>query len=112
MYLVSAINLAEIFFVFALLLEFCRLRHRRRALGFVALWLFILCAIPFILAGVFTSEAYARLSLLAPGFIALHDQNNGEWSPLFYTLLGHFGIVVLLWRAWQGQWKKLLEKAR
>jgi hypothetical protein len=35
-----------------------------------------------------------------------------EWSRLFYTLLGHFGIVVLLFIAWQRQWKRLLEKAR
>ena len=111
-YLVSTINLAEIFLAFALLLEFCRLRHRRRALGFVALWLFVLCAIPFILAGVFTSEAYARLSLLAPGFIALHDQGETEWPTLYFILLAHFGIVVVLLLAWRRQWQKLLEKAR
>ena len=109
---VTAINLLEIFLVFALLLEFCRLRHKRRALGFVALWLFILCVIPFILAGVFSNEAFVRLSLLSPGFVALNDRSNVEWSRLFYTLLGHFGIVVLLFIAWQRQWKRLLEKAR
>ena len=58
---------ASFFLMFSLLLEFCRLRFRRRALGFVALWLFVLCILPFILAGVFSNEALAKLSLLAPG---------------------------------------------
>lgn len=111
-FIVTAINLVEIFLVFALLLEFCRLRHKRRALGFVALWLFIFCAIPFILAGVFSSEAFVRFSLLSPGFMALGDRNNPEWWLLFYTVLAHFGIVVMLFIAWQRQWKRLLEKAR
>jgi hypothetical protein len=111
-FLVTSINLLEIFLVFALLLEFCRLRHKRRALGFVALWLFIVCVIPFILAGVFSNESFIRLSLLSPGFIALNDRSNVEWSFLFYTVLAHFGIVVMLFIAWQRQWQRLLEKAR
>ena len=106
---VTAINLAEIFLVFVLLLEFCRLRHRRRALGFVALWLFVVCLIPFILAGVFSSETIAHVSLLSPGFVALADRDP-EWSLQFYTVLAHFGVVVLLFIGWQRQWKKLLAK--
>jgi len=108
---VTTVNIAEIFLVFALLLEFCRLRHKRRALGFVALWLFVLCIIPFILAGVFSSEAIARISLLAPGFVALSDHTDPEWKLQFHTLLAHFGIIVLLFIGWQRQWKKLLQKA-
>lgn len=109
-FLVTAINLAEIFLVFALLLECCRLRFKRRALGFVALWVFILCAIPFILAGVFSNEAFARISLLSPGFIALSDRDDPEWPLQFCTLLAHFGVVVMLFIAWRRQWKRLLEK--
>jgi hypothetical protein len=109
---VTAINILEIFLVFALLLEFCRLRHKRRALGFVALWLFLVCVIPFILAGVFSNEAFVRLSLLAPGFVALNDRDSEGWSRLFYIVLAHFGIVVLLFLAWQRQWQRLLEKTR
>jgi hypothetical protein len=108
---VAAVNLLEIFLVFALLLEFCRLRHRRRALGFVALWLFILCIIPFILAGVFSNQAFARISLLSPGFLALSDRNDPEWRIQFWTLLAHFGVIVLLFIGWRRQWKKLLQKA-
>lgn len=108
---VTALNLAEIFLVFALLLEFCRLRHQRRALGFVALWLFILCVIPFILAGVFSNDAFARISLLAPGFIALSDRSDPEWPLQFCTVLAHFGVVVMFYVAWQRQWKQLLTKA-
>ncbi|MEI7808370.1 MAG: hypothetical protein WCJ07_07780, partial [Verrucomicrobiota bacterium] len=108
-FLVATANLAEVFLIFALLLEFCRLRHQRRALGFVALWLFVLCVIPFILAGVFSNEAIARISLLSPGFIALTDRNDPGWLLLSYTLLAHFGVIVVLLIGWQRQWKKLLE---
>ena len=110
-FLVAAVNSAEIFLVLALLLEFCRLRHQRRALGFVALWLFVLCVMPFILAGVFSNETLARISLLAPGFIALTNQSAPKWPLLFYTLLAHFGIIAVLFIGWRQQWKKLLESA-
>ncbi|MDR3457856.1 MAG: hypothetical protein P4N60_10455 [Verrucomicrobiae bacterium] len=108
---VVVVNVLEIFLVVALLLEFCRLRHKRRALGFVALWLFVLCVIPFILAGVLRSENLARVSLLAPGFFALADESDQNWQLLFCTLLAHFGVVVLLFIGWQRQWKRLLERA-
>jgi hypothetical protein len=109
-FLVTAISLAEIFLVFALLLEFCRLQFKRRALGLVALWLFIVCVIPFILAGVFSSGTFAQLSLLSPGFFALSDSSDPEWPLQFCTVLAHFGIVVVLFIAWQRQWKRLLAK--
>jgi len=102
-------NILAIFLVIALLLEFCRLRHKRRALGFVALWLFVLCVIPFILAGVLRSENLARVSLLAPGFFALANDTDPDWRLLSCTLLAHFGVVVLLFIGWQRQWKRLLE---
>jgi len=106
-YLVAVLNLAEFLLIFALLLEFCRLRHRRRALGFVALWLFVLCAVPLILAAVFSNEMIARVSLLAPGFMAL--TNGAEsWPQLFLALLAHFCVVVILFFGWRRQWKKLL----
>jgi hypothetical protein len=106
------LNLTELFLVFALLLEFCRLRHGRRALGLIALWLFALCVLPFILAGVFASEDCARFSLLAPGFFALNaDNNDVNWPLLYGTLLAHFGVVVLLFFNWRRQWARLLAKA-
>lgn len=106
---VVVVNVLEIFLVVALLLEFCRLRHKRRALGFVALWLFVLCVIPFILAGVLRSEGLARVSLLAPGFFALANDSDTDWQQLFWVLLAHFFAVVLLFMGWQRQWKRLLE---
>ena len=70
-YAVAVNDLLNFFLIFVFLLEFCRLRFKRRALGFVALWLFVLCILPFILAGVFTTTALGRLSLLSPGVLAL-----------------------------------------
>ena len=109
-YLAAVLNLAEFILIFSLLLEFCRLRYQRRALGFVALWLFVLCAIPLILAGVFANETIARISLLTPGFMALTNGTE-SWSLLFLVLLAHFGVVVFLFFGWWRQWKKLLARA-
>jgi hypothetical protein len=109
-FLVTAISLAEIFLVVTLLLEFCRLRFKRRALGFVALWLFIVCVIPFILAGVFSTDAFARISLLSPGFFAMTDGSDLEWPLQFRIVLAHFVIVVVLFIAWRRQWRRLLAK--
>ena len=101
-------NLFVFFLMFSLLLEFCRLRFKQRALGFVALWLFVLCALPFILAGVFSSEALAKLSFLAPGTVALAGPDSGDLKYLVVGTCAHLGIVVLLFIAWQRQWKLLL----
>ena len=113
-FLVTAINLGEVFLVFALLLEFCRLRHHRRALGFVALWLFILCIIPFILAGVFSNQGFAKFSLLSPGFVALadsRDQTASDWNFLYLTELFHLAVITAFFLAWRREWKRLVTKA-
>jgi hypothetical protein len=107
-YLIAIGNLLAFFLIFSLLLEFCRLRFRRRALGFVALWLFVMCILPFILAGVFTNAGIGRLSLLAPGVVALANPNDGNLGCLLGIVAGHFGIVVLLFLGWRRQWKLLL----
>jgi cytochrome b561 len=94
--------------MFSLLLEYCRLRFKRRALGFVALWLFVLCLLPFILAGVFSSGALAKLSFLAPGTVALTGSGSDDLKYLVGWTFIHFGIVVLLFVAWRRQWKLLI----
>jgi hypothetical protein len=101
-------NLFVFFLMFSLLLEFCRLRFKQRALGFVALWLFVLCALPFILAGVFSSEIIAKLSFLAPGTVALAGPDSDDLKYLIWWTLAHLGIVGLLFIAWLRQWKLLL----
>jgi lysylphosphatidylglycerol synthetase-like protein (DUF2156 family) len=107
-YLIAVGNLLAFFLIFSLLLEFCRLRFRRRALSFVVLWLFILCILPFILAGVFSNEALAKLSLLAPGTIVLDESNTPDLKFLAECTFAHLGVVLLLFIAWQRQWKLLL----
>ena len=108
---VAAVNLLVIFLIFALLLEFCRLRHQRRALGFVALWLFALVAVPLILAAVFQSEEIARACLLAPGFLALSDRSQDNLPALHCVNLFHLAIMVFLFLNWRSQWRKLLQRA-
>jgi hypothetical protein len=105
------LHVLVIFLMVALLLEFCRLRHRRRALGFFALWAFALCIIPFILAALLHSEGLAHISLLAPGFFALGDRYDQDWPLVFWPLAGHCVIVVFVFIAWCQQWKQLLARA-
>lgn len=104
----AAVNLLAFLLMFSLLLEFCRLRFQRRALGFVALWLFVFCLLPFILAGVFSNEGFAKLSFLAPGTIALAGSGIDDLKFLVGCTFAHLGVVVLLFFAWQRQWKLLL----
>jgi hypothetical protein len=106
---IAAVNLLNILLIFSLLLEFCRLRHQRRSLGFVALWLFMLVIVPMILAAVFKSEDLARVCLLAPGFIALVD--GQELSSLYLVNGLHLAIAVLVFFMWRTQWRNLLKRA-
>jgi hypothetical protein len=108
---VVAGNLLDCLLIFSLLLEFCRLRFKRRALGFAALWLFVICLLPYILAGVFTTSAFAWASLLSPGVVALGQPGNEELTCLFWIIAAHFGVVVLLFLMWRREWLKLLAKA-
>ena len=111
LYLIAVGNLLSFFLVFSLLLEFCRLRFKRRALGFVALWLFILCVLPFVLAGVFSNAGIGKLSLLSPGIVALANPHDDNLNYLLGIVAGHFGIAVLLFLGWQREWKHLLTRA-
>jgi hypothetical protein len=109
--IVTVVNLLMIFLTFTLLLEFCRLRHQRRALGFVALWLFVLVVVPLILGAVFASEETAQVCLLAPGFLALTSVSAEKLPALHLANLVHFAVVVFLFIDWRRQWKKLLARA-
>ena len=108
-WLFAAANVFIFFLMFSLLLEFCRLRFKRRALGFVALWLFVLCILPFILAGVFSNEALVNISLLASGIAAVSD-SDADLKFLTCDTFAHFGVVLLLFLGWRQRWKLLLTK--
>ena len=115
--LVAVVNLLEIFLTFVLLLDYCRLRHQRRAIGFLVLWFFVLCIIPLILSALFQNPAAAHFSLLAPGFIALGNMNgmngmNGtDWPMLYKSLVAHLVIDGLIFLGWRQQWNLLLKRA-
>jgi len=107
--------------VFSLLLEFCRLRFGKRGIGFVVLWVFVLCLLPFILAAVFGEAGLIKFSLLSPGCAALAnalnntdpdwDSISGNLNCLLGIVIGHLFIAVLLFLGWQREWKKLLARA-
>jgi hypothetical protein len=104
-------NLLAFFLMFSLLLEFCRLRYQQRALGFVALWLFVLCVLPFILAGVFSNGALAKLSFLAPGVVALSEPVAADRKFLAGIVFSHLCVAVLIFGMWWRQWKRLFPPA-
>jgi hypothetical protein len=117
-YLIVVGNLLAFTLIFSLLLEYCRLRYKRRALGFVVLWLFVVCVLPFILAGVFQQVGFIKISLLAPGCAVLGDPNSpnsdsslGSLNCLLGIVMGHLLIAVLIFIGWQREWKKLLARA-
>lgn len=116
MYFIAVLNLLAFSVIFSLLLEICRLHYRRRALGFLALWIFILCLLPYIIAGVFGDSTYAQFSLLSPGCIALspldiHSESITDMNIPVEITLAHLCIAVLLFVVWMGEWKKLLARA-
>lgn len=104
-------NLLDCFLVFSLLLEFCRLRFKRRAVGFAALWLFVICILPLILAAVFTTSSFAWISLLSPGVLAFSQPDGYEMNCLLGIVAAHFGIVLVLLLLWRREWAKFLAKA-
>ena len=106
----AAGNLLALFLIFPLLLEFCRLRFHRRALGFFALSLFVLCALPFVLAGVFSNAGFGRISLLSPGAAALSDPAGEELNILLLTDLAHLLIATVLFLAWRNEWSRMLNR--
>jgi hypothetical protein len=111
MYLAGAGNLFAFFLTFSLLFEYCRLRYKQRALGFMALWLFILWILPFIFAGVFSNAAIGKISLLAPGICALANPDDGSLYFLLGIDGGHLVIALLLFIGWRRAWRELLAKA-
>jgi hypothetical protein len=106
---IATINLLTFLVMFSLLLEYCRLRFGQRSIGFIALGLFVLCALPYILAAVFSSETISKLSFLSPGVMAL-SKSREDVSFEFFATLVHLGIVAGLFIAWQRQWLLLLGK--
>ena len=106
--LAATANSLAFFAIFSLLLEFCRLRFQRRAPGFFALGLFLLCLLPFVLAGVFSNPSLGRLSLLAPGIAALAHPADEELNGLLWIVAAHFAIALLLFIAWRNQWRQVL----
>jgi hypothetical protein len=117
-YLIAVGNLLSFCLIFSLLLEFCRLRYKRHAFGFLALWFFILCLFPLVLGVVFLNGNIARFSLLFPGCIALgvslggnSDFFSGDLNCLLSIVIGHLLIAVLVFIGWRREWQKLLARA-
>ena len=105
-------NLLACFATFCLLLEYCRLRFRQGAPGFVALGLFILGVLPLILAALFSNESLSLLSFLAPGIMALLEPARvASRDQLLLLTLPQLGVVGALLFAWWQQWQKLFARA-
>lgn len=110
-YVIAVANLLSVLLIFPLILEFCRLRHKRHAGGFVAFWLFVVCILPFILAAILGNGAIVKFSPFAPGCAALADSSNENLNSLLGIVAGHLGIACLLFIFWREEWKTLLARA-
>jgi hypothetical protein len=103
-------NTLTFFVIFALWLEFCRLRFQRRSIGLFALGLIVLCALPFALAGMFASPSLCRLSLLSPGILALADPAGPGLNSLLLLIAVHLAIAAVLFILWRKRWQTLLKR--
>ncbi len=109
-YATALLNTFEIFMVFGLWLDVCRLQFRRRALGYFALGLFVVTVLPYILAGAFSSDTLARWSLLSPGLGALSKPETSQTNAMFNIALAHLVVVGLLLLIWRNRWGKVLAR--
>jgi hypothetical protein len=109
-YATASLNTFEIFFVFGLWLEVCRLQFRKRALGYFGLGLFIVAVLPYVLAAAFSSDGLGRLSLLSPGFGVLMEPEPARTDVMFLVALSHLLLVGLLILVWHNRWGKVLAR--
>jgi len=110
--LVAGGNLLSFFAIFSLSLEFCRLHFERRAIEVFVLVLFVLCLLPFVLAGVLSESALCRLSLLSPGFLALSEPLNERVKMLALITAGHLLIALMVFYLWRNRWRRLLSEIK
>lgn len=97
------------FLSFVLLLEFCRLQFNQSAPGFFAFGMFVLWALPFVLACIFPDSSLGNFSFIAPGIVALTEPyTHGQRFELTRVLSIQIGIVMLLFIAWLFRWKKTI----
>jgi hypothetical protein len=106
---VTVMNLTALCVIVPALLDLCRLRFRRRSTGFFALGLFVLFLLPYVLAGVFSSEAMARWCLLSPGVMALAHPTGHESKQLFVIASVHLVFAGALLVVWRYAWLALLK---
>lgn len=104
-------NLLACFAMFCLLIEYCRLRFRHGAPGFVALGLFVLGVLPLILAALLSSESLGLISFLAPGIMALLEPAHVKSPDQVLLTLIQLGVVGALFLAWWQQWQALFARA-
>jgi hypothetical protein len=104
--LVASVNLAAFFTVFSLWLEFCRLRFRHHGAAFLALGLSAVCLLPFALAALFSYPPLGRVSLLAPGILALRDPVPAAANSLLLIDAVHFVLAAALFCLWRRCWRQ------
>jgi hypothetical protein len=109
---VTLMNLTALLVIVPALLDLCRVRFRRRSTGFFVLGLFALLLLPYILAGVFSSESIARWCLLSPGVMALAGARNHELDRLLAIASAHLVFAAALLLVWRHAWLRLLRAAQ
>ena len=105
-WLLTSVNLLTGLLSFAVLMELCRLQFRRKTAGIIALGVFVLYLLPFLLAIVFQSEDIAHFSMLATGVTALSAKTL---TPVVIIATGaEVAVVAVLTVIWWNAWRKFL----
>lgn len=106
-FVLASANAVVVLTAFSLLLELCRLQFQKRAFGFLALGLFILYGLPFLLSLTFSSAAPLKFSLVSPGVAALIAKDN-ELRTFEIATVAHYVIVLTLVHFWMTHWNRWL----
>jgi len=109
-YLLADVNILIVFVTFAILLELCRLQFRRRAMGFFALGLFVLYALPFLLSGMLDASPLADFSFVTPGYLAVSRPELEDLPFLTKVTAVQCAITVALVYFWTTRWRRMLTR--
>ena len=108
-WLLAVVNLLLGLLSFAALLELCRLQFRRKTTGVIALGVFVLYLLPFLLAIVFQCETIANFAIFATGVTAL---SADKLPPVAISAtVTEVAVVAVLMAGWWNAWRKFLRPA-
>jgi len=106
-WLLASINLVTVLVSCAVLIELSSLQFRRKTASFIALGMFVLYLLPFLLALVFQSQNLVHFSMVATGVTALTTDTVQPY--VFIATITEVVVVGVLVAIWSNRWRKFLQ---